>query len=375
VDNLQLIDSVFRFVKINKLEHYTTSLYLTKAEIFRMYEMYDSMMIYTLKAQALTEKEGNIEDRVNVLHLLGDMYYQIRFYERAKQYFLMIDSLQGDKNIWNGWRKFVIKNNLALIEMQNKNYTESLKLFSKSLNEIPRSEMQRIDSVRLAYIKLQQGKLYLYLNDYNLAYAQLEVANNIFTSLNDSTNVIAAKLLLTQMHIKLNQFDASNNELQELSILFNQNQIPDELKIDYYTQKAHFFESIGQIDSAYFYLKSYNLLSDKIESKLESQRVQQIFVENEFESLQTRISGAKQDYEYLLIFVFFLIVLLLLIIYQFRRNKQYNRLLVKKNLEFSSELNRLKGKVYIDSKSSCPNLPIDIVKHLQRGMKEKSQQV
>ena len=91
---------------------YNKNYLITKANLFYYDQKYDSAMVTILKARDVannTNSQGDIE----ILHLLGDIFFALEFYSGAEEYYKKANALVINPTKHNDWRPRVIRNNFV----------------------------------------------------------------------------------------------------------------------------------------------------------------------------------------------------------------------------------------------------------------------
>ena len=305
-NNQQLFDEVIQNIHLNHLDQYTSSVYVLKSEFFKQKMIYDSAMVNILLAHDEAFRFNNIEQKVNVLHLLGDLYYSTGYYQRAMYYYKKVQEMKGNPPSWNEWRRRVIRNNMGLIEMNMGNPQNALQLFNVSLYEIKLPLKYGPDSLAFAFIAYCKSLSYFDLNQLPQAKDDLDRAESIFVKLRDKTTLLQINLLRTQIALKENHQQLAARLFEKAMSTTDTNHIGQLLKNQIILLKSEILAAEGKYEEALYYNRRYSKLNDQLYKEQKALQLLQIQSENEYvivqkdklhtKSLQFLISFSKKTF-------------------------------------------------------------------------------
>lgn len=330
---IHLLDSAYRYAQKYHIKGYKVGNYTAKSNYYRMAKQYDSAMVYLLKARDLAKEENDIELYVTILHQLGDIYYGLNILDKAEAYFLQVNEQKGDPEEWEFWRKWVINNNLGLIERAKGNYEESNVYFRKSEQNRLKSELKYKDSLALAYYRvviaanLYDLKQYDQAVDYAYFAYTFQRKHQLLDQLFVSTKVLMKLLIATDQKEEVDRVYNSFVKTYKLDSL------PVKTRVDYLQMKGMVAEYHDNDSEALKYFKRYNSLQDSLNSQKHVIGIVQLLAENNYQKLETQYKQARSTNVYLVVVA---ILLLMFIIFSFFRSKriiQLNHLLKESNQE------------------------------------------
>ena len=294
-NNQALFNSCLEFARKNDLGSYISSLYVLKSTFFRKDARYDSAMVCTLQARDEAIEYGNIEQKANVLHLLGDLYYSTGLFAQAKRYYTEVWETKGTEVVWNSWRRRVIRNNLGQIEMNDGNYYKAASLFDESRKEIGNQLHTKIDSLSLGYVFLTKAQALFYLKDYVKTNAYIDSSLAIYEKLEDHSGLF--NLYVLKARLSLIDGNAKKaNELIGYAFNFeNACTMTQAEKNDILLLRSNIYVALGEQDKAMNNLKSYALTNDSLFKEQKFAQISQIQSENEYELLKINYEEIKTE--------------------------------------------------------------------------------
>lgn len=326
--NQALLDHCISYALENGLQQYLSSIYVLKTNFFRQEGMYDSAMIYTLKARENVEKYYDVEEEANVLHLLGDLYYNTGLYDNARKYYQMASEIKGNESEWNSWRRRVIRNNLAQIEMKRGNYYLSLGLFQESLTEMGNTQKTRFDSLAVAYIFLMMAENYLQLKDWLKAEVFADTAQTFYKHLHHKKGQFDGFLVKVELAVNEGKAQKAVSLLDSALVYASKAPIGPVERSRLLWLQSNIHELNNEPWQALEKLKKLTVLKDSLNSNLSAARIQQMQSENQFASLNVQYANIKKQRSlYLALFITTAAIVIITVMFLIRI-KQKNRKLV-----------------------------------------------
>lgn len=325
--NQYWLDSCIRFATRYNLDDYINTLFILKSTFFIKENRYDSAMIYTLKARDESVKRNNVEQIANANHLLGDLYYHTGFYNRAKNYYLKVQSIKGSATVWNDWRRRVIRNNLALIFFEQKKYENGLALLCQSRREI-KVVRNKNDSAAMAYIFLWTAEGCFNLKYPTLSKIYIDSALTFFSKLNLTDGQAECLLLKSSITLSEGKIPDTENTLATLyTIIPNVLFVPAN-KAKLLLLRSEAAELAGDKARALELMKQYAFFNDSLQEGQRTAQILQLQSESEYNTLHNSLKERQREESILLATLSLLAVGLLSLLYQYRKIKIKNHKLV-----------------------------------------------
>ncbi len=343
-NNQALFDSCLEFARNNDLGSYISSLYVLKSTFYRKDARYDSAMVCTLHARDEAIKYGNIEQKANVLHLLGDLYYSTGLFTKAKRYYTEVCEVKGTAVVWNSWRRRVIRNNLGQIEMNDGNYYKAASLFDESRKEIGNQLHTKLDSISLGYVFLTKAQALFYLKDYVKTNTYIDSSLAIYEKLEDHSGLF--NLYVLKARLSLIDGNAKKaNELIGYAFNFeNGGTTTQAERNDILLLRSTIYGSLGEQAKALDGLRSYATANDSLFKAQKFAQISQIQSENEYELLKINNEDLKTERTASFLFGIAAILVILTIGKQYLGIRQKNKRLVALAIDSASGRNKHKNK-------------------------------
>lgn len=330
VNNQILLDSCLTYIDEHQLDKFKRSIYILKANFYDQAFLYDSAMLNILLAREWANKYKNPEEVADILHQTGDLYFHTGYYKKARQYYLELTDFKGDTNIWNTWRKRVIRNNLGLIAFKQSDFETAEGYFQVSYNELEKPLKSKEDSIYFAYLqlnlailemnghKLQKSKSRL--DSALVIYQKYNLGKEIYQCLDAKVNLAFALKDIHLMQKNLTLMQAYQNVIQ-LS--------PDELK-DRLLLKSLVLMWNHHMDSSYYYYRQYQFYNDSSYQLKNEAQIQQIEAQNTFDNINSKLQALRDEkMVYLLIILITLLFIVFLSILYFKLNIKNKKLVAK----------------------------------------------
>ena len=240
-------------------------------------------MVCTLQARDEAIKYGNIEQKANVLHLLGDLYYSTGLFAQAKRYYTEVWEARGTEVVWNSWRRRVIRNNLGQIEMNEGNYYKAMSLFDESRKEIGNQLHTKFDSISLGYVFLTKAQALFYMKDYVKTNAYIDSSLTIYEKLEDHSGLFNLYVLKARLSL-IDGYAKKANE--QIGYAFNFDKAGTTTQAernDILLLRSNIYGALGERDKAMVDLKSYAAANDSLFKAQKFAQISQIQSENEYE--------------------------------------------------------------------------------------------
>jgi len=328
-------DIGFKLSEDNDLIFEQADYFALKSEYFKRIKKFDSVFVYTLKAEILFSKLGDIDKIVTVNTLLADSYYQLELFESAEELYRKIYDLKGGFKYWNRYRKFTTLNNLGLIKLEQDSAEKALQYFKMGLSHqesLIKNDTSKGFLLRLAYSKLMIAKCLLEMgqleSSLNHFYSSYQILNRIkgLESFNDFYSIGA------EIYLGLNKLDSIDDFLSKAEQIQFLNNDKKNL-IQTYKLWALYHYKKGNSSQSEMYLRKSLELFEKRNKELGLNKVILIKVENDEKLYNERLVEKEQRIKNLIYVVVIISILLIIIAYFYAKRIIQNKLLVKKSYD------------------------------------------
>lgn len=333
-----LLDSAITILKKRNEPEKLADLYVSKSYGFRENELYDSSMVYIIKARKIYEQLGNKFSLVGVYHTLGDLYYTAELLYKSEYYYNKALQLKSKTADWELWRELVIQNNLGLIEIAKGDYNKAEEFFNKS-RQFREARLGDINSQNShAYILRKLLDISIRKNDYKKAADLIKsLSNYSANNFIESGERAAINNLIASYYFRNNDINKAkfhNNKADSLAL---EKEIASKDKLNIYKLFAEIAYKEKDYKIAGDYLLRVVTLKDSINQVNRAANYLQILAEDDFEKFTHELELNKKELEALTIIgILISILLLILTIFYFYKIKQ-NKKLTKKNIEIERQ--------------------------------------
>jgi len=332
-ENQRWFDRCLDYARRYDLDRYLSSIYVLKSEFYKRERHYDSAMLSILKAGELARQFDDIEQQANVLHLTGDLFYNTGLYDEAKQYYLQLNELKGRPEVWEEWRKRVVRNDLAMIERQTGNYPQAEAYLMESFNEMGSRINTRADSLYLAYLQLQHAEILVNTHGVERAGRLADSAYQIYSAYHDHTGCFNAAYINALLAQQLQDDDRFEFWTNKAFALASRITVLPETYNELLMFKAHIMVFRHKPDSTLFYLKKYAFNMDSLLRIKHAAHIQQIKSGYEYRIAQTEIQALNTEKVLLLVMMLVFLFFLAIITSLYLKLRKKNQLLVAMSVE------------------------------------------
>ena len=343
-NNQALIDSCMRFARNNNLGSYVSSLYVLKSTFFKTAFIYDSAMIYTLRARDEAIEYDNVEQKANVLHLLGDLYFGTGLFPKAKRYYEEVQEVKGKAEVWDSWRRRVIRNNLGLIAMKEVKYNMALRLFDESRKEIGNQLDTKFDSLSLAYIFLVKAQALFHLKDYQKTNAYIDSSLSISEKTEDHSGLFYLYVLRARLCLINNDAKSALKYIGYANNFADAAPITQAERNEILLLQSNIYVALGEPNKAMAYLNSYAIANDSLFKEFKFAQISQIQAENEYELFKIKYEDLRTERTIYFLFGIAAIVVISIISLLYFRIRLKNKRLVALAIESAGRQNNLNHK-------------------------------
>jgi len=333
-----LFDEALHLAKKNKSLNWMQYVEDRWARYYLANRQYDSAMIHILKMKDMWPKENRDAQYLNILHLLGDMYFNAGLYDMADSLYQDIYRHYLQHGPLDFWRPYVVINNLGLIQMKKANFQDAINWFNSCLTLAQENLHQSYKENLLAYTKTKIADAYLNMGNFQLATKYLRQAEEypnhlIFDDSRYEIHFLKSRLFLSEGN--------TNEALQlalklippDTNLLDHKNLVPD-----IYLLISDAYSKLHQPDSSLKYLNKYMTVSKLIEQEGSMARSMIIFAEKEHAATKHKLQVYRKRYINVLLGMFVLIALIIFILALFRSIYRSKMLLLENLLEKSKKL-------------------------------------
>lgn len=297
---------------------------------------YDSAMIHILKMKDMWPKDNKDAQYLNILHLLGDMYFNAGLYDRADSLYVDISRQYFLHGPMDFWRPYVVMNNLGLIQLKYKNYPGALQWFKKSLASAEESLHQAYKINLLAYTKTKIAETYFFMDSMSQAIdffnqAEAYPDQQIYDDAKQELLLFKSRFLLRsgQAHEALEtgrQLIPQTTDFEAYNYF-----IPD-----LYLHISKVFEALNRPDSSLKYLNRHIEAKETIEKEGSKARSMIIYAEKEHAATKYKLGIYQKRYIRVLLWMIGLIAVIITIL-AFYRSLYRSKMLLLKNLVEKSQ--------------------------------------
>jgi len=300
-----------------------------KAIAFRDNSMTDSAMTYALKASDNLEKSGNPEDLDDVTNLIADLHYWAGQYEEAE---VLYKQLLSQPRMKNHWRYYTIQDDLGLIRIKQKKYSEAETYFKKTLNSLTSKNMQHTDSTALPYVFRMLLEINVERKHFTEAGKYYGLSLKLAERFEQNEYLPAIYAYKGDIYFDAGKYDSAitfyYKALELNKITPN---IEDSKHI--YEGLSKTYDAINDIKNVNKYLVLLNQAENTADSIFYRSRYMTTFAKYNYNKFKREISGFKERQSFLMIFIVIISVSLFTIGYFFIRLGKANRKLVTKSIE------------------------------------------
>ncbi len=294
---------------------------------------YDSAIVHILKMRDIYRSDKNDETYRNILHLLGDVYYNTRLYPQAEEAYHDLYVKISQSGSWNFWRPYVIMNNLGQIALQSKNYPLALFWFEKSLRMAREHLHASYKDNIVAYCHIKIAETFLKTGKPDEAGKELSYVgeipeDHIFEDVRQELMFMQGRLLLQR-----GRYDEALAVAMKLkpgdSLIFSNYRFVPEV----YNLLSAIHAGKRQFQTAYWYLGQYAAANDSLESQGMRARSMVILSEKNHELTKKDLVISTQQNKGLVVFAVFLLLSFLSLLFLYRRLYRSKLALVRLSLE------------------------------------------
>jgi AraC-like DNA-binding protein len=331
-----LFSEAFGLAKKNKTLNWMQYVQDRWARYYLALRQYDSAMIHILRMKDMWPKENRDAQYLNILHLLGDMYFHAGLYDMADSVYRDIYRQYLDHGPMDFWRPYVVMNNLGLIQVKYKNYPAALQWFKKSLASAEENLHQAYKINLMAYTKTKIAETYFFMDSMSRAIdffseAEAYPDHQIYDDAKQEMLFFKSRFLLRsgQAHDAL---ETARQLIPQITDFEAYNYfIPD-----LYLHISKVFAALNMPDSSLIYLNSHIEAKEAIEKEGSKARSMIIYAEKEHAATKYKLGVYQKRYIRVLLWMIGLIAVIITIL-AFYRSLYRSKMLLLKNLVEKSQ--------------------------------------
>ncbi|MCG8483693.1 MAG: helix-turn-helix domain-containing protein [Clostridia bacterium] len=295
---------------------------------------YDSAMVSILNMRDYYETQEDEEEKMNLYHLLGDVYYHARLFDKAQDTYLAILDHYNNRSTWNFWRPYVIMNNLGQIGLLTHNYQMALDWFNKSLTKA-NNYLKRPYHVNIkAYINIKTSETYLLMGD--LANARRFFENIEKLPFDKIRADSRAELTYLRSHLL---FKEGKYEEALKSAIKNNNTKPK-----WFLLLSRIYDKLNKPKKSLYLLKQYHVINDSINKQNNINRSLIILAENDHEKTRQKLILSKKENIFLIASILTLLTVSMIILILYWKLYFSKVKLVRKTLENEKKIKHYSSK-------------------------------
>ena len=311
---------------INNVEFSRSQFYLERKQ-------FDSAMIYLLSYLDRTHDHKEGEGYLNILNLLGDIYFEAGIYNRAVEiYSGIFQQYERDEN-WNFFRPYVMMNNLGQIALNTGNLQLANQWFTRSI-QIAENQLHtpyRFNT--MAYTKIKLAETALEYDSLDLAERLLnEVAcypsEEIYNDVRQERMYCSARLLLKQGELDKAQ-QVARKLLPGASAQFGHYRFVPEI----FRMMAAISVRQNNLPVALDYMNKYNMMQDSLDAQMHLAGSMIILAEYNQEISRIELQRSRNRVLMLISGLAIVLIVLFVILLLYRKLYRSKLALVKKTLE------------------------------------------
>ena len=361
---LKLLAKAYNIAEVNNYQYLKGQVLTVKGMLYREFGMYDSLTATLIEATNLLENSRMVEV-VPLLHNTADLYYSIGLYDKAEEIYFEILEKKGDLSVWKFWRHKVIKNNLALIQMERGNYRKALDYLNQTLAlDLEKEQMPRIE-VSMGYITHLMTQCYYHLGDLSAANKYYNISYPLCYSHNMPKELLKLYNIKAEMHFNNGSIDSSLIYCNKGKEIIGNRISSASGVLQCYNIFSKIYDAMRDYRNAYYYKDKFSVLSDSLNKEYHTAKLMQILAENKYNKVASNLEYAKRANTYLTITIITTFIFIVLVAVIYLKLRKAHKILIEKDRE-KTEL--------MDIVSHNLKNPIGVIKNAANMIKDSPEE-
>lgn len=326
----RLLEKAYDYAQEHHIREFESDYYISKANWFYQDQAYDSAMVTILKARDLSLKRKN-DKTEDILHLIGDVFYDLELYHNAETYYLQaMEIVNGYEK--EDWRKTVLNYNLALINIEKKQFEEALRLFMQAYNYDVDHPVTYGDSLKKCYLNRKIAYCFLEMEAYPDSVRQMLEYSIAFSKRHKlQSHLLPSYISYIEFFMREDQRDSVDYHLTRFHSIYPENSFPDSYLGEYLLLKGKVYEYFGNTKKALSYKTRYIDLKDSARPNEKVANIMQMLTDQDYSMLEESYQMISRQKNILIIAFGFIFFLTVAIFISHRRTHNLNKELVESN--------------------------------------------
>jgi len=327
----QRLESALEYAQANGYERYYLNYLITKGNLYYIDEALDSAMYTILEARNIVRKT-DIENEVEISHLLGDIFFALELYDNAEEYYNKANALIQNPGKYSEWRGRVINNNLGLIKIEKGEYEEAIETFRNPINESAFDPKSFNDSLLTCYLNRKTSYCLLQLETKLDSALELTRFSLSFSKRHHiDHHLIPSYLNIIRLFMKMDQPDSVKHYFSEYSTNVDIEKLPYEFQMEDLLLKSETSEYQGKIKDALEYQKQYSALHISMHLNKQAAGIIKMLTDQDYRKLESNFNQVNNQRRYLIIAIIIASVLAIVILKYALETSKLNKKLLKSN--------------------------------------------
>lgn len=329
-EKISLLGRAEKLAKTEKNYRLLAAAYTFKAISYRDHSMTDSAMTFALMAKDLAEEKKLIRETPGILQLIADMHYYSGQYDEAEKTYQQM--LQENIRLGKERDNLTIINNLGLIRVKQKRYSEAEAYFLRSLGLLTSEKMHYADSAGLTYIFRKLLETSVAQQKFPEAERWFRLAEYCGIKFRQQAELPGIYAARGEIFLQQEVYDSALSYFRKAELLDRKS--PDiSFQVSIFGGLANTYLALNDRKNASDYLLLLLDAKNKADSAFHRARYMNIFAEHNYKNYQKEIDNYQSRQILLIVIISFVSLSLLVGIFFYIRLNALNRKLVQKNIE------------------------------------------
>lgn len=351
----EYLNQARNLVHSHNLSSLKPDLYKDFSYYFKDNNQPDSAMFFALIVRDIYRLRNNEKGLVDILHLIGDLHFHAKLYDKARKLYHEVLTLKGDSIAYQLWRHITIINNLGLIEKELKNYKLARTYFKQALDtRMSKKRKVAMDSISISYIYLQLAELELEDGQYDSAIFYYTTGKPIAEFYKQHEFVLGYKLVKTGLLLMKKEFSLALAETRQAFSQYQLGSFSNDYLIHIYERFVECHEQLADYDSALIFYHFLDVEKDKLYQKDLNAAYIQMLMEKDHELMAEQLNNSlslKQKLWFGLIIASVILILLVPYSLWLRRMKRKLTTIKIELTEANNELSATAQQLNISNKT------------------------